>query len=145
MKKGKSRIKNSFLSGLFFLLPVVLTLYAVYYIARFVCHGLHFIIALVPASYAGSPLFQSLIIITSIITIFFVIVLIGIVIRTVVGRCTEQTAPDTEREYSTVFMPTTPNPTSGFLMIFPEEEIRHTGLAPGDAFKLIMSGGIVKE
>jgi uncharacterized membrane protein len=59
MKKGKSRLKNSFFRGLLFLLPVALTLYVVYYIARLVYTGLDFIIELVPESYTGSVLYQA--------------------------------------------------------------------------------------
>jgi uncharacterized membrane protein len=61
------------------------------------------------------------------------------------GKCSENLAPDMTRDYYTVFMPTTPNPTSGFLMIFPEDEIRHTEMSAGEAFKLIISGGIAKK
>jgi len=37
------------------------------------------------------------------------------------------------------------NPTSDFLMIFPEDEIRHTEMSAGEAFKFIISGGIAKK
>ncbi len=41
------------------------------------------------------------------------------------------------------FVPTTPNPTSGFYLLIPEEEIIEVNLTVEEAFKLIMSAGLV--
>ncbi len=41
------------------------------------------------------------------------------------------------------FLPTTPNPTSGFYLLVPEEEIVPVDLTVEDAFKLVMSAGLV--
>jgi uncharacterized membrane protein len=41
------------------------------------------------------------------------------------------------------FVPTTPNPTSGFFLLVPEREIRTLDISVEDAFKLIMSAGLV--
>ena len=41
------------------------------------------------------------------------------------------------------FLPTTPNPTSGFYLLVPESEIREVDLTVEDAFKLVMSAGLV--
>ena len=41
----------------------------------------------------------------------------------------------------TVFVPTTPNPTSGFLLLLPKEEITELDLSVGEGMKLIISGG----
>lgn len=42
-----------------------------------------------------------------------------------------------------VFVPTTPNPTSGFLLLFPEEDIIELDMSLEDAAKLIISAGLV--
>jgi uncharacterized membrane protein len=42
-----------------------------------------------------------------------------------------------------VFIPTTPNPTSGFLLLIPEEEVVFLNISTEDALKLIISGGLV--
>ena len=42
-----------------------------------------------------------------------------------------------------VFIPTTPNPTSGFLLMLPEEDITHLKMSVADGMKLIISGGAV--
>ncbi|MBE6413785.1 MAG: DUF502 domain-containing protein [Verrucomicrobiaceae bacterium] len=42
-----------------------------------------------------------------------------------------------------VFVPTTPNPTSGFLIIVEEKEVKILDMSVGDAMKLIISGGAV--
>ena len=41
------------------------------------------------------------------------------------------------------FVPTTPNPTSGFYLVVPESEIRELDLSVEDAFKVVMSAGLV--
>ena len=43
----------------------------------------------------------------------------------------------------TVFVPTTPNPTSGFLLMLPKENIIELDMSVGDGMKLIISGGAV--
>lgn len=42
-----------------------------------------------------------------------------------------------------VFVPTTPNPTSGFYLLVPEKEIVPLQMTPEEAFKLIVSGGMI--
>lgn len=41
------------------------------------------------------------------------------------------------------FVPTTPNPTSGFYLLIPKEDVREIDLTVEDAFKVIMSAGLV--
>lgn len=43
----------------------------------------------------------------------------------------------------TVFVPTTPNPTSGFLIMVPRHEIIELEMPVGDGMKMIISGGAV--
>lgn len=42
-----------------------------------------------------------------------------------------------------VFLPTTPNPTSGFYLVLPESDVVDVDITVEQAFKLIMSAGIV--
>ena len=46
-------------------------------------------------------------------------------------------------EVWTVFVPTTPNPTSGFLLMLPRQEIIELEMSVGDGMKMIISGGAV--
>jgi uncharacterized membrane protein len=46
-------------------------------------------------------------------------------------------------ELSSIFIPTTPNPTSGFLIYLPEQDIEETDLSIEEGMKLIVSGGIL--
>ena len=46
-------------------------------------------------------------------------------------------------KYCKVFIPTTPNPTTGYFEIIPEEEVRETAMSIEEGFKIIISGGIV--
>ncbi|MCB9762889.1 MAG: DUF502 domain-containing protein [Alphaproteobacteria bacterium] len=43
-----------------------------------------------------------------------------------------------------VFLPTTPNPTSGFYLVVPAADLRGLDVTVEEAFKLIMSAGIVQ-
>lgn len=49
----------------------------------------------------------------------------------------------TAEEVWTVFVPTTPNPTSGFLILFPAREITPLEMSVGEGMKMIISGGAV--
>ncbi len=49
----------------------------------------------------------------------------------------------TEHHMINCFLPTTPNPTSGFYLLVPEDEIIDTQLTVEEAFKLVMSAGLV--
>ncbi len=46
-------------------------------------------------------------------------------------------------EVATVFLPTTPNPTSGFLLFLPREDIKELDMSVEDAAKLVISAGLV--
>ncbi len=46
-------------------------------------------------------------------------------------------------ELTSIFLPTTPNPTSGFLIYLPETEITETDMNIEEGMKLIISGGIL--
>lgn len=49
----------------------------------------------------------------------------------------------TENRLINVFVPTTPNPTSGFYLLVPEHDVIPLEMTVEEAFKLVMSGGIV--
>ncbi|MCK4713066.1 MAG: DUF502 domain-containing protein [Marinosulfonomonas sp.] len=44
---------------------------------------------------------------------------------------------------TSVFLPTTPNPTSGFLLFVPQSDIIELDMSVGDAMKLVISAGLV--
>ena len=50
---------------------------------------------------------------------------------------------DTGRKMATVFISTTPNPTTGYMQIVPLDEVSETGWTVEEAVKLLMSGGIL--
>jgi uncharacterized membrane protein len=47
------------------------------------------------------------------------------------------------RPVLSVFIPTTPNPTTGWYAVLPEDEVVNLSISIEDAFKIIVSGGIV--
>lgn len=48
-----------------------------------------------------------------------------------------------EQQLINCFLPTTPNPTSGFYLVIPEADIIEVDLSVEEAFKVIMSAGLV--
>lgn len=49
----------------------------------------------------------------------------------------------TQEETVNIFLPTTPNPTSGFLLFVPKEDLIHLDMSVEEAIKMVISGGIV--
>ena len=49
----------------------------------------------------------------------------------------------TGEEFATVFLPTTPNPTSGFLLFLPRQDVIELDMTVEDAAKLVISAGLV--
>lgn len=63
----------------------------------------------------------------------------------VTGGVSEPIQAQLSQSVLSVFIPTTPNPTSGWYAIFPEEEVINLDLSIEDAFRIIVSGGIVNN
>lgn len=53
-------------------------------------------------------------------------------------------SPDTTKIYYNVYIPTTPNPTTGFFIVIPQDEFHHANLTRQEAITLIISGGILQ-
>jgi len=51
----------------------------------------------------------------------------------------------TKKELINVFVPTTPNPTSGFLLMFPKDEVIYLDMSFEEASKFIVSAGTAKK
>ncbi|GAB5431894.1 MAG: DUF502 domain-containing protein [Epibacterium sp.] len=66
---------------------------------------------------------------------------IGFISTTAKGEIVEHT--ETSGRLVGVFVPTTPNPTSGFLLYFPEEDVVELDMTVEDAAKLVISAGLV--
>ncbi|MCB1828513.1 MAG: DUF502 domain-containing protein, partial [Coxiellaceae bacterium] len=49
----------------------------------------------------------------------------------------------TSEELITVFLPTTPNPTSGFLLLVPKKDVQKLDMSVDEAFKMVISLGVV--
>lgn len=46
------------------------------------------------------------------------------------------------RKLVSLFVPTTPNPTSGYYIMLPEEDVKELSITVEDAFRIIMSAGL---
>jgi uncharacterized membrane protein len=53
-------------------------------------------------------------------------------------------APHQNEKFYNVFIPTTPNPTTGFLVLLPEKDITIINLTRQEAMAMIISGGIIQ-
>jgi uncharacterized membrane protein len=60
------------------------------------------------------------------------------------GAVIQEAREKTGKNLVNVFVPTSPNPTSGLVILVPEEEIIYLKLRVEDALKVIISGGFTK-
>ncbi len=61
----------------------------------------------------------------------------------VTGISSGEVQRKTKRRMLNLYVPTTPNPTSGYYLIVPEEEVVPLEMSVEDSFKLLISGGII--
>ena len=61
----------------------------------------------------------------------------------ITGRTEGEVQNMTEEEVINIFLPTTPNPTSGFLLFVPKKDLVHLSMSVEEAIKMVISGGIV--
>ncbi len=204
MKIASDSVKRAFLSGMFALIPLTVTGWLAILIIKKIYGTFEFMRLVFPEAYRDLFISKIAVFIGSTVIFFFIIVLIGYLVKTIVGRavrksiehflmtiplvssvyslfkdfldliqryqnknefkqvvfveyphrdkwvvafltgqCSPRFSPD-GREFYTVFMPSTPNPTTGFMFIVPKEDIRFTDLSIEETFKLILSGGFIK-
>ena len=61
-----------------------------------------------------------------------------------VGFVTAEVEREGER-FVVVYVPTMPNPTSGFALFFREDEVQDSGMSVEEAVRFVMSGGVVVQ
>jgi uncharacterized membrane protein len=61
----------------------------------------------------------------------------------ITGRTEGEVQDLTSETVYNVFIPATPNPTTGFLLFIPKRDIHHLDMSVEDGIKLVISGGIV--
>lgn len=66
---------------------------------------------------------------------------IGFISTTAKGEINRRAAHDDQ--LISIFVPTTPNPTSGFLLFFPKKDVIELEMSVEDAAKLVISAGLV--
>lgn len=65
------------------------------------------------------------------------------VIGFVAGGSAEEIQEKTAEHNLNIFIPTAPNPTTGFLAMIPEKEVVYLDMSIEDGFKMIITGGLV--
>jgi uncharacterized membrane protein len=66
------------------------------------------------------------------------------VIGFLTGEMKGEVSERTQSDLLAVFVPTTPNPTSGMLVLVPKDEVRRLDMPVDDGLKLIVSGGVYR-
>jgi uncharacterized membrane protein len=61
----------------------------------------------------------------------------------VTGKAQGEVKSHLEGDMVAIYVPTTPNPTSGFLLFVPRADVVYLNMSVEEAFKLVISGGIV--
>ncbi|NET55487.1 MAG: DUF502 domain-containing protein [Symploca sp. SIO2E6] len=61
----------------------------------------------------------------------------------VTGNISSEIETQMKRPMLSIVIPTSPNPTTGWYVVVPEEDVINLSLSIEDAFKIIISGGIV--
>ena len=61
----------------------------------------------------------------------------------ITGDTTGEPQMRTNKELVNIFLPTTPNPTSGFLLLVPKEDLIELDMSIEEGVKMIISGGVV--
>ena len=61
----------------------------------------------------------------------------------VTGKTKGEVQKKTDKEMINIFLPTTPNPTSGFLLFVPKKDLTYMDMTVEEGMKMIISGGIV--
>ena len=59
------------------------------------------------------------------------------------GKTKGEVQAASKQETVNVFLPTTPNPTSGFLLFLPKSEVIYMDMSVEEGLKMIVSGGII--
>lgn len=62
----------------------------------------------------------------------------------VTGQMPPAIAPNNQEPHYNLFIPTTPNPTTGFFVVLPESKFKVIDLTRQEAMALIISGGIIR-
>ena len=61
----------------------------------------------------------------------------------ITGQTEGEVQDTTQDEVVNVFLPTTPNPTSGYLLFLPRRELVVLSMSVEEGIKMVVSGGIV--
>lgn len=70
---------------------------------------------------------------------------IGFMTRRTGGEVRERLRTEKDNRLISVFVPTTPNPTSGVLVFIPEDDVIYLDLTVEESLKLVVSGGVLVQ
>ena len=63
----------------------------------------------------------------------------------VTGNVVNNINKNTDETLLSIFIPNTPNPTSGYYLMLPERDVQEVSLSVEEAFKIIISGGLASK
>lgn len=61
------------------------------------------------------------------------------------GNVVNKVNKNTDETLLSIFVPNTPNPTSGYYLMLPERDVQEVSLSVEEAFKIIISGGLASK
>jgi len=135
-------IRNRLLTGVIVALPIIATAWAITTFIRFIDDKVWTIIPpeLNPNTYLGFDIW-GLGLVLAILGLIAGLWAIGFVTTNLQGAPKQQLGEG----FVCVFVPTTPNPTSGFLLFSKRKDIQILDMTPEEGAKMIISGGMVSS
>lgn len=203
MHKDNNKLRTIFLEGIIIFLPLSLTILLIIQSSKIIYHLFSFVFKFLPVAYRDHVFIRSGTVLLAIISLILLILLIGLLIKTWLGKALEKiidgmiekipffnaiykalkqffqifldpksnhfykvvmveyprkgcwsmgflTNSDggkyitsSSEEMCTVFVPSTPNPSTGFLIMVPVHDIIVLEMSVETALKFLMSGGIL--
>jgi len=143
-------IRNRFFTGVIIALPIVATVMAVTWIVQKIDNN---VLGLIPAPIGNSIIKAGERLLERVPVVSPVYSSLKQIVTTVAQQkdrafrdvCLLEYPRPGLWAYVCVFVPTTPNPTSGFLLFSKEEDIKILDMTPEEGAKMIISGGMVSS
>ena len=149
-------IRRAFLSGVVLLAPLGITFFVFNWLVLKIGGSFKAkVFFFLPKDVLADPKLELFWNVTATIMVVFLVTLLGFLSRYFVakylwsiGERLLNNLPVVNTVYTAkplknIFVPTTPNPTSGFLVMLPEDQVQELDMSVGEGMKFIISGGAV--
>ncbi|MGC8764409.1 MAG: DUF502 domain-containing protein [Brevinematia bacterium] len=205
MKKFLRGIRNSFVEGLIFILPIIIMFWFIYFIFKWFYGIFNFAIFFIPVEIRTMPFVKLGVTVAAFLVVLFLIVLFGLFVNSFLGRMIQSVFDrifslipifktfyeslkqfskivlkerpsnfssvvlvefpiagcwtvgfitskiekkifsEEGKEFYSVFVPTSPNPTTGFTLLVEKEKLKKIDISIEEALKFVVFVGSVAE